>query len=147
LLRPIVTRFATTYLTLQNIQKRKQALRSIFSSKAWNTSTWAKKYEGAKTRATVLFDQTFWPHIAYCVRSVTPLVSILRKVDSEKKPCMGYMYHLMTKAKENIALNCGNNERKYGPIWKRIDERWTSQLHRPLHAAGYYLNPQLRFED
>nr|XP_033508858.1 uncharacterized protein LOC104084442 [Nicotiana tomentosiformis]XP_033508859.1 uncharacterized protein LOC104084442 [Nicotiana tomentosiformis] len=143
LLRPAVTRFATAYLILQSIQKQKQALRSMFSSEAWNTFTWAKKHEGVKTRATVLFDQTFWPHIAYCVRSVTPLVSVLREVDSEEQPCMGYMYHLMTKAKENIALNCGNYERKYGPIWKRIDERWSSQLYRPLHAAGYYLNPQL----
>ncbi|XP_070036731.1 uncharacterized protein [Nicotiana tomentosiformis] len=119
----------------------------MFSSEAWNTSTWTKKHEGVKTRATVLFDQTFWPHIAYCVRSFTPLVSVLREVDSEEQPCMGYMYHLMTKAKENIALNYGNNERKYCLIWKRIDERWSSQLHHPLHAAGYYLNPQLRFED
>ncbi|XP_059284199.1 uncharacterized protein LOC132037667 [Lycium ferocissimum] len=147
LLRPAVTRFATAYLTLQSIQKQKQALRSMFSSEAWNTSTWAKKHEGVKTRATVLFDQNFWPHIAYCVRSVTPLVSVLREVDSEEKPCMGYMYHLMTKAKENIAFNCGNNEKKYGPVWRRIDERWMSQLYRPLHAVGYYLNLQLRFEN
>ncbi|XP_060211876.1 uncharacterized protein LOC132639450 [Lycium barbarum] len=111
LLRPVVTRFTTAYLTLQSIQKQKQALRSMFSSEAWNTSTWANKHEGVKTRATVLFDQNFWPHIAYCVKSVTPLVSVLREVDSEEKPCMGYMYHLMTKAKENIAFNCGNNEK------------------------------------
>ncbi|KAL6517272.1 hypothetical protein OROMI_032973 [Orobanche minor] len=32
------------------------------------------------------------------------------------------------------------------PIWRKIDARWTPQLHHPLHAAGYYLNPQLRYE-
>ena len=38
-------------------------------------------------------------------------------------------------------------ERKYRPIWRKIDARWTSQLHRSLHAVGYYLNLQLRYED
>ncbi|XP_075080280.1 uncharacterized protein LOC107806086 [Nicotiana tabacum] len=147
LLRPAVTRFATAYLTLQSIQNQKQALRSMFSSEAWNKSTWAKKHEGVKTRATILFDQNFWLYIAYYVKSVTPLVRVLREVDSEEKPCMGYMYDLMNRSKEKIAINCGSNQKKYGPIWKRIDDRWNNQLHRPLHAAGYYLNPRLRFDE
>ncbi|XP_031375608.1 uncharacterized protein LOC116190089 [Punica granatum] len=33
----------------------------------------------------------------------------------------------------------------YDPVWKVIDERWEVQLHRPLHAAAYYLNLQLHF--
>ncbi|XP_075112867.1 uncharacterized protein LOC107826286 isoform X1 [Nicotiana tabacum] len=147
LLRPAVTCFATTYLTLQSIQKQKQALRSIFSSEAWNKSAWAKKHEGVKARAIVLFDQKFWPYIAYCVKSVAHLVSVLREVDSEEKPCMGYLYDLIHRDKEKIALNCGYTENIYAPIWKRIDDRWTRQLCRPLHVAGYYLNPQLRFEE
>ena len=60
---------------------------------------------------------------------------------------MGYIYELMDSAKEKIAFNCGGVERKHGPIWRNIDARWTPQLHRPLHAAGYYLNPQLRYGD
>nr|CAN72140.1 hypothetical protein VITISV_017107 [Vitis vinifera] len=60
---------------------------------------------------------------------------------------MGYIYELMDLAKKKIAINCGGMERKYSPIWRKIDARWTSQLHRHLHAAGYYLNPQLRYED
>ncbi|RVW87894.1 hypothetical protein CK203_039727 [Vitis vinifera] len=52
-----------------------------------------------------------------------------------------------TRTKEKIAFNCRGVERKYGPIWRKIDARWTPQLHRPLHATGYYLNPQLRYGD
>lgn len=59
---------------------------------------------------------------------------------------MGFIYELMDVAKEKIAFNCGRVERKYKPIWRKIDERWGPQLHQPLHAAGYYLNPQLRYE-
>ena len=60
---------------------------------------------------------------------------------------MGYIYELMDSAKEKIAFNYRGMERKYGPIWRKIDARQTPQLHRPLHAAGYYLNHQLRYGD
>ncbi|RVW97199.1 hypothetical protein CK203_029942 [Vitis vinifera] len=122
LLCPAITRFATAFLTLQSLYKQKQALIAMFSSKKWCSSTWAKK-------------------------TTVPLVSVLREVDSEERPAMGYIYELMDSAKENIAFNCQGVERKYDPIWRKIDARWTPQLHRPLHAAGYYLNPQLRYGD
>ncbi|RVW76443.1 hypothetical protein CK203_056860 [Vitis vinifera] len=127
--------------------KQKQALIAMFSSEKWCSSTWAKKVEGVKTRSTVLFDPNFWPHVAFCIKTTVPLVSVLREVDSEERPAMGYIYELMDSAKEKIAFNCGGMERKYGPIWRKIDARWIPQLHRPLHAAGYYLNPQLRYGD
>ncbi|KAL6313224.1 hypothetical protein AAG906_018690 [Vitis piasezkii] len=110
-------------------------------------NTWAKKVEGVKARSAILFDPNFWPHIAFCIKTTIPLVSVLREVDSEERPAMGYIYELMDSTKEKIAFNCGGMKRKYGPIWRKIDARWTPQLHRPLHAAGYYLNPQLRYED
>ena len=53
----------------------------------------------------------------------------------------------MDSAKKKIAFNCGCMERKYGPIWRKVDARWTPQLQGPLHEVGYYLNPQLRYED
>ena len=30
--------------------------------------------------------------------------------------------------------------KKYGPIWKIIDERWDNKLKTPLHKARYFLN-------
>jgi len=33
----------------------------------------------------------------------------------------------------------------YEHVWKIIDERWEAQLHKPLHAAAYYLNPQFHY--
>ena len=147
LIRPAITRFAIAFLTLQSLYKQKQALIAMFSLEKWCSSTWAKKVEGVKTRSTVLFDPNFWPHVAFCIKTTVPLVSVLREVDSEERPAMGYIYELMDLPKEKIAFNCWGVERKYGPIWRKIDARWTPQLHRPLHAAGYYLNPQLRYGD
>ena len=147
LLRPAITQFATSFLTVQSLYKQKQALIAMFSSEKWCSSKWAKKVEGVKARSTVLFDPNFWPHVPFCIKTIVPLVSVLREVDSEERPAMGYIYELMDSAKEKIAFNCGGVERKYGPIWRKFDARWTPQLHRPLHAAGYYLNPQLRYGD
>ena len=81
-----------------------------------------------KARSTV-FDPNFWPHVAFCIKTNVPLVSVLREVDSEERLAMGYIYELMDSAKEKIAFNCGGVERKYGPIWRKIDVRWTPQLH------------------
>jgi len=33
----------------------------------------------------------------------------------------------------------------YIPIWNIFDARWELQLHRPLHAAAYYLNPHYHY--
>lgn len=147
LLRPAVTRFSTAYLTLQSIYRQKRALISMFTSETFASTSWMKHPEGMKARATILHDARFWPQLAYCIRSVVPLVDVLREVDSEERPAMGFVYDLLKKAKDQIALNCGSNRQKFNPIWNKIDARWLPQLHQPLHAAGYYLNPQLRFED
>ena len=63
-----------------------------------------------------------------------------RMVDGEK-PVMGYIYESMDLAKEAIKEKYQNDETKYMPLWDIIDERWDRQLHSPLHAAGYFLNP------
>lgn len=55
---------------------------------------------------------------------------------------MGYIYEAMDRAKEEIAKNFRGVKKRYKKIWKIIDERWDLQLHRPLHAAAYCLNPR-----
>ena len=88
----------------------------MFSSEKWCSSTWAKKVKGVKTRSIVLFDPNFWPHVAFCIKTTVPLVSVLREVDLEERPTMGYIYELMDSTKKKIAFNCGDVKRKYGPI-------------------------------
>ncbi|XP_077237419.1 uncharacterized protein LOC143879120 [Tasmannia lanceolata] len=51
----------------------------------------------------------------------------------------------MDRAKENIKVRLKNKKSDYAPIWRIIDQRWDKQLHSPLHAAGYFLNPALFF--
>ncbi|XP_059078230.1 uncharacterized protein LOC131876770 [Cryptomeria japonica] len=58
---------------------------------------------------------------------------------------MGYIYEGMDRAKEGIKSIYAGDESKYGPIWQIIDKRWHHQLHRPIHAAAYYLNLAFHF--
>ncbi|KAJ1409033.1 Ribonuclease H-like superfamily [Sesbania bispinosa] len=146
LARPAVTRFATVYLTLHCIMQQKNALRSMFASEEWATSNYASKSEAKEVVNTVLCDTRFWKSIQYCLKCVSPLVKVLRLVDGDSKPAMPYIYEAMDRAKEQIAANFKNQESRYKKVWKIIDTRWNLQLHRPLHAAAYYLNPKFHYD-
>ncbi|KAK3225072.1 hypothetical protein Dsin_004934 [Dipteronia sinensis] len=91
-------------------------------------------------------ERYFWPSVAYALKTTKPLVDVLRLVDSEKEPAMGFIYGAMDAAKEQIAKNLGGEESTYKEIWKILDDKWDFQLHRDLHAAAYYLNPQFKWE-
>lgn len=60
---------------------------------------------------------------------------------------MGFIYEAMDRAKEAISRYYGGNKRKYEIIWRIIDRRWTHQLHQPIHAFAYFLNPKFYFSD
>ncbi|XP_057994684.1 uncharacterized protein LOC110632183 [Hevea brasiliensis] len=146
LIRPVVTRFATAFLTLQRIHKHKANLRKMFTSEEWTKSKWAKELSGKKVYSIVMMP-TFWTNIVYILKIFGSLVRVLRLVDGEKMPIMGYIYEAMDRAKEAIAKSFDENEEKYMTIFEIIDKRWESQLHRPLHAAGYYLNPEFFYSN
>ncbi|XP_020704539.1 uncharacterized protein LOC110115609 [Dendrobium catenatum] len=105
-----------------------------------------KKSEGKEIRKIILNDK-FWATVTYAILSTRPLVQVLRLVDAEKKPAMGFIYNAMDKAKELIAYNLGGEEASSREIWDIIDARWEVQLHHHLHAAAYYLNPQFQYSE
>ncbi|XP_058002223.1 uncharacterized protein LOC110636882 [Hevea brasiliensis] len=146
LIRPAVTRFATAFLTLQRIHKHKENLRKMFTSEEWTKSKWVKELSGKKVYSIVMMP-TFWTNIVYILKIFGPLIRVLKLVDGEKMPTMGYIYEAMDRAKEAIAKSFDENEEKYRTIFEIIDKRWESQLHRPLHIAGYYLNPEFFYSN
>ncbi|KAL5544677.1 hypothetical protein UlMin_008461 [Ulmus minor] len=126
LIRPGATRFATSYLTLNSLEEKKIGLRAMFG-----------KTEGERVMNIILADSEFWAAIKYCLKSVVPLVKVLRLVDGDAKPAMGYIFEAVDRAKDQIASNYNGIQKHYKPIWDIIDERWALQLHRPLHAASF----------
>ncbi|GKC45837.1 zf-BED domain-containing protein, partial [Tanacetum coccineum] len=56
-----------------------------------------------------------------------------------------FIYQAMRKAKEKIKLNYKSVQSRYEPVINIVDERWDNQLNRPLHVAGYFLNPRMQY--
>ncbi len=115
----------------------------MFAYDEWNSSQWAHKTDGKETKKRI-HESTFWKKATEIGKITESLVKVLRLVDGEKL-AMGFIYEAMDQAKEQIKVAYKDRVAKYGPIWDIIDRRWNNQLHRPIHAAGYFLNPQYHY--
>ncbi|XP_072087000.1 uncharacterized protein [Arachis hypogaea] len=118
---------------------------TMFTSADWKTTKVASTPEGIRVQNMAL-DSRLWKNIVICLKAAAPLITVLRLVDSDEKPAMGFIFEGMRNAKETIRTNFGCVKKSYEPIWEIINGRWKSQLHRPLHAAAYYLNPHYHYE-
>ncbi|CAI9303558.1 unnamed protein product [Lactuca saligna] len=147
MVRLVKTRFATTFITLNCFKANKRNFKKkMFTSEQWNRSKFSKLDGGTHTANTIL-TPNFWNNIDIAVKIGCLLLSVLRLVDGERKPPMGYIYEAMDRAKEAIADAFKNKEDKYAKVFKISDRRWNCQLHQPLHAAEYYLNLALYYEN
>ncbi|KAL8542938.1 hypothetical protein ACS0TY_003710 [Phlomoides rotata] len=146
LCRAGVTRFATAFLTLKRMLELKKKLRDMFTSEDWTQSKWSKEADGKKV-ASIILAPRFWNSVVRIVKIYSPLVRVLRLVDGERKPAMGYIYKAMDRAKETIMKAFDNKEYEYRDAFEIIDKRWSCQLHKPLHAAGFFLNPEFFYKN
>ncbi|XP_056848411.1 uncharacterized protein LOC130498807 [Raphanus sativus] len=142
--RPAVTRFATSFITMSQFHLQQANLKKMVTSEEWNKSKWPKE-AGARKMKQYILQEGFWRNVAYALKLTCPLVKVLRMVDGEKKPAMGYIYAAMDRAKETIAKSFKWKKEKYEKVFEMIDNRWNCQLHQPLHAAGYFLNPAVHY--
>ncbi|XP_068503728.1 uncharacterized protein [Phaseolus vulgaris] len=101
LIRPANTRFATSYLTLGCLNDNRGSLIKMFTSSEWQSSQFAKTRDGGLVE-NLIMDKGFWKSILNCLRGALPLIKVLRMVDSDEKPAMGFIYEEMDRAKEKI---------------------------------------------
>ncbi|KAG5020141.1 hypothetical protein JHK82_016051 [Glycine max] len=146
LVRHAITRFATSYLTLERLHKEKVNIRKMFTFDEWTLNKLSKEPKG-KEAAKVVLMPSFWNSVVYTLKVIAPLVKVLRLVDGERKPVMGYIYEAMDKVKETIIKSFNNNESKYKDVFAIIDKRWNCQLHRSLHATVHFLNPEFFYDN
>ncbi|KAK0582738.1 hypothetical protein LWI29_029002 [Acer saccharum] len=99
-------------------------------------STWVLKKE----------EKHFWPSVVYAIKTTLPLIKVLRLVVGDE-PAMGFLYDAIDEAKDKISKNLKGELSAYKEIWDIIDKRWEFQLHRHLHAAAYFMNPQFQYSD
>ncbi|XP_061370284.1 uncharacterized protein LOC133313002 [Gastrolobium bilobum] len=129
---------------ITNILAQKDALREMVTSRDWISSAYSKDVKAKKFVEQVL-DSKFWKQCADIVKLTEPLVRVLRIVDSEDKPAMGFLYQAIIKAREEMVRRFQRNKKKVEPYLKILDTRWDSQLRKNLHAAGYWLNTGCHF--
>ncbi|KAL5831644.1 hypothetical protein ACOSQ4_016998 [Xanthoceras sorbifolium] len=146
IVRPRVTRFASSFLTLQSMMEQKSQLKTIFCSELWDQCKWSNTTKGQKTYVTVM-STSFWNGVTTCLKVFASLVKVLRLVDWDKKPAMGFVYGELLQVKEDIKVALNNVDKNYKPITDIIDVRIKSRLDSSLHLATYFLNSYYCYRD
>ena len=130
IVRPGATRFATNYIALESLLKKRADLKKIFISDEWASHKLSRSTIGHDVEV-LMFDHTYWEKVSKLVSIYEPLYTVLRIVDSEVVPTLPFVYELIRVMKQNLhQLNA-----KY---WVKtiIADRWDRTLKHPLHAAG-----------
>ena len=118
----------------------------MFASTEWDECIWSKQAKGKSAFATVM-SVSFWNGVTQCLKVFAPLVRVLRLVDGDKKPSMGFVYGELKIAKEEIKNALNNIESNYRPILEIIDSKIEGRLDTPLHCIAYLLNPYYYYKD
>uniref|UniRef100_A0A2P2KH89 BED-type domain-containing protein n=3 Tax=Rhizophora mucronata TaxID=61149 RepID=A0A2P2KH89_RHIMU len=143
LLKPAVTKFATTFFSLDSLLDHKNDLKKMFQSNKWLSSPFAKSDE-AKEVEKIILNVPFWKKLQFVRKSLEPVAHVLQKIESDEIQSMPCIYGDMCRAKFEIKSIHGDDARKYGPVWGVIENHWNSLFHHPLYVAAYFLNPSYR---
>ena len=130
IVRPGATRFATNYIALESLLKKRADLKKIFISDEWASHKLSRSTIGHDVEV-LMFDHTYWENVSKLVSIYEPLYTVLRIVDSEVVPTLPFVYELIRVMKQNLhQLNAKD--------WVKtiIVDRWDRTLKHPLHAAG-----------
>ncbi|XP_008778107.4 uncharacterized protein LOC103697942 [Phoenix dactylifera] len=140
LIIPSNTRASMNFVALKSMACLKEDLSAMVSSEEWMECPYSKK-PGGVAMTNLVGSLEFWSSCAAIVRITEPLVRVLKLVESNKRPAMGYISVAMHQVKQAIKMELVKIS-DYIPYWDIIDWRWDRQLPCPLHAAGFFLNPQ-----
>ncbi|XP_075654218.1 uncharacterized protein LOC142624515 [Castanea sativa] len=145
IVRPGPTRFATTFIALGSLKEHKHDLQALVTSKFYVESRYAKDKK-AKAVVKIILDNQFWNDCHVIVHIMSPLIRLLRIVDSDEKPAMGYVYDGMYRVIDGIKKNFKDKKRLWEPYVNIIKDRWDNQFYRDIHAAAYWLNPAFQYD-
>jgi hypothetical protein len=145
IIRPGVARFALAFLILTRILE-KDKLRKIAVDSIWDTLRDVKSKKEKDATATMM-NPSFWKDVKMSLSVFQPLVKLLRLVDGDVKPTMGFRFGELTKAKREIKQWYGNMDARYKDVMAIVDKKLKGRLDSPLHLAAYLLNPHYSYGD
>ena len=94
IVRPGATRFATNYIALESLLKKRADLKKIFISDEWASHKLSRSTIGHEVEV-LMFDHTYWEKVSKLVSIYEPLYIVLRIVDSEVVPTLSFVYELI----------------------------------------------------
>jgi hypothetical protein len=145
LVRPGITRFATSFLTLASMLKHKNGLKSVFISNEWQQSKFSTSQEGIQAENIILSTE-FWNSVEFCLRASQPILIALRIADGDETPAAPEIMAAMDKAKATIKEALKNKGKLLAEVISCFDKRWESQMEQKLYGAALFLNPGKFFD-
>ncbi|XP_059597191.1 uncharacterized protein LOC132254761 [Vitis vinifera] len=135
IVRPGATRFATNYIALDSLLKKKANLKKVFISDEWAQHNLSRTLIGKEVES-LMFDHAYWERVGKLVSIYEALYTVLCIVNSEVVPIMPFVYKLIRVMKENLIRL---NAKEW--VLEIIVDRWDRTLKHPLHATSkYYLS-------
>lgn len=144
IIRSGITNSVSDFLSLQSMLKQKSRLKHMFNSPEFSTSSALSNKPQAATCVGILDDNEFWRAVEESVAVSEPFLKVMREV-SGGKPGVGFIYELMTRAKESIRTYYIMDEIKCTTFLDVVDKHWQNNLHSPLHSAAAFLNPSIQY--
>ena len=94
IMRPRATRFATNYIALNSLIKKRVDLKKVFISNEWASQKLRWTEVGHEVER-LMFDHEYWEKVEKLVSIYEALYTMLRIVDSEVVPTMPLVYKLI----------------------------------------------------
>ena len=101
IVRPEATRFATNFITLESLLKKRADLKKIFISNEWASHKLSRSTIGHEVEL-LMFDHTYWEKVSKLGSICEALYTVLRIVDSKVVPTMPFVHELIRVMKQNL---------------------------------------------
>lgn len=144
ILKSGVTKSVSNFLSLQCMLKHRSMLKHLLNSPEFSANTAHANKPQSLSCNVIVDDAEFWSLVEECVAVSEPFLKVLREV-SGGKPGVGFIYELMTRAKESIRTYYIMDEIKCRTFLDIVDKKWQNNLHSPLHSAAAFLNPSIQY--
>ena len=96
---PGATRFATNYIALDSLLKKRADLKKVFINNEWSSHKFSRTVVGHEVDR-LMFDHQYWEKVEKLVFIYEALYTVLHIVDSEVVPTIPFVYELIRLMKE-----------------------------------------------